>query len=44
MKEKEIYREKIKNMLNKIESTCILEYIYIIIRDIVREVEGKKHG
>lgn len=36
-REKEVYREKIVEMVGKIESLSILNYIYIIIKDIVKE-------
>ncbi len=38
MMEKNDYREKIIEMLNKINDLKILNYIYIIISDILEEV------
>lgn len=35
--EKEYYRQKIIEMVGKVESTAILNYIYIIVADVVKE-------
>lgn len=32
------YKEQIIEMVNKIDNCCILNYIYIIIRDILKEI------
>lgn len=32
------YREQIIEMVKKIDNCCILNYIYIIIRDILKEI------
>lgn len=37
------YKEKIIEMINKIENVDILNYIYIIISDIMVEKEEEKH-
>ena len=37
LKEKEFYKEKIIEMVKEINRTDILNYIYIIISDIVKE-------
>lgn len=39
MREKEFYRGKIIEMVNGIENPAILNYIYIIISDVVKEDE-----
>ena len=43
MKEKEMYREMITEMIKKIDNEHILGYMYIVIRDILKEIEVKKH-
>lgn len=35
--EKDVYREKIIEFINKIHEEQVLRYIYIIVRDIVNE-------
>lgn len=40
MEEKE-YREKIIEMVNKIKSVKVLEYIYIIVNDIFHDKKGE---
>lgn len=35
--EKDVYREKIIELINKINEEQVLRYIYIIVRDIVDE-------
>lgn len=37
LKEKEYYREKLLDMLNSIEKTDILNYLYVIVCDIMEE-------
>lgn len=37
MKNKNYYKEKIINMVKKIENPAVLNYIYIIVSDIVKE-------
>lgn len=41
LKEKDFYKEKIVEMVKEIDRTDILNYIYIIISDIVKENGGK---
>ena len=41
MEEKEYYKQKIIENINKIEESEILQYIYIIIKDIIIEKEIK---
>lgn len=37
LRPKEFYREKIISMINKINRTDILNYIYVIVSDIMKE-------
>lgn len=41
MKEKEYYREQIVERIRKIEDTDVLNYIYIIVDDIEKELKVK---
>ena len=41
IKEKEYYREKITDMIKRIDRTDVLNYIYIVISDIMKERENK---
>lgn len=41
LKEKEFYKEKIVEMVNQIYRADILNYIYIIISDIIKENKGQ---
>lgn len=41
MKEKEYYREQIVEMIHKIEDADVLNYIYIIVDDIEKELKVK---
>lgn len=41
MKEKEYYREQIVEMIQKIEDADVLNYIYIIVDDIEKELKVK---
>lgn len=38
MNEKDFYREQIIEMVKKIDSKYVLNYIYIIIKDILKEI------
>lgn len=38
--EKEFYKGKIIEMVEKIENTAILNYIYIIVSDVAKEDSG----
>lgn len=44
LKEKDFYKEKIVEMVKEIDRTDILNYIYIIISDIVKERGNKENG
>jgi hypothetical protein len=41
LKEKEYYREQIVKMIQKIEDADVLNYIYIIVDDIEKELKVK---
>ena len=41
MKEKKYYREQIVEIIQKIEDTDVLNYIYIIVEDIEKELKVK---
>ena len=41
LKEKEYYREQIVEMIQKIEDADVLNYIYIIVDDIEKELKVK---
>lgn len=41
---KEFYRERIIEMVKKIDRTDILNYIYIVVSDIIKERRNKENG